>query len=226
MPKTPVISAEAKYFLKVMMAVILICCALIGFVWMFSSAYRGYQHQGGEQQINVHIENAERHFKNQSYQAAIEEYNQVLKVAVDPKLVKVTRRNVAACYLRLGDESDRAGRAYDAIGQYKQALVYDQNYAEPYVFLGNAYRRLGQNDAAFAAWENAWRAEPGSEAAVRAKGYAASLYVDLGDRENNSGRADKANEYWRKAMETAPGTKAAMAAQERIEQATGTGRSN
>ncbi len=226
MPKTPAISQEAKYFLKVMFGVILICGALIGFVWMFSSAYRGYQHQGGEQQINIHLENGKRYFENQSYQAAIEEFNQVLKVAVDPKLVKVTRRNVAACYLQIGIQNENSGRAYDAIGNYKQAMQYDPAYADPYLFLGNALEKISQNDAAFAAWENAWKAEPGSQAATTAKENTATLYCKIGDQAYGGGRSDEAIQHWRKAMETAPGTKGAIAAQERIEQATGTGRSN
>ena len=221
LPRAPLISAEAKYFIKVMTAVILICAVLIGFVWMFSSAYRGYQHQGSEQQINVHLENGKRYFENQSYQAAIEEFTQVLRVAIDPKLVKEIRRDIAVCYLQIGVESDKAGRLYDAIGQYKQALVYDENYAEPYVWLGNAHQRLGQNDAAFAAWENAGKVEPGSQSAMVARENAANLYVALGDREKNNGQMERANEYWRKAMETAPGTKAGMAAQDRLQQVSG-----
>lgn len=221
LPRGPSISAEAKYFLKVMTTVVLICGVLIGFVWMFSSAYRGYQHQGSQQQISMHLENGKRYFENQSYNAAIEEFNRVLKVAHDPKLAKITRRNIAACYLQLGIQNEKAGRTYDAIGQYKQAIVYDEKYAEAYLYLGNALERIGQRNAAFAAWRDAQDAAPGSQAATVASENTAGLYVKMGDQEYQNGRGDAAVEYWRKAMETAPGTKPAMLAQERVEQFAG-----
>jgi serine/threonine-protein kinase len=223
LPRKPAISAEAAYFLKVMTAVILICAVLIGFFWMFSSAYRGYQRQGGQQQINIYLENGKRYFENQSYEAAIEEFKQVLRVATDPKLVKVTSRNIAACYLQIGIQFDNSGKVYDAIGQYRQALIVDKNYADAYLYLGNAFERLGRTVDAFLSWENAGKVEPGSRAATVANENAANLYVKLGDQEYHNGHTDAAMDNWRKAMETAPGTKAGIAGQERIEQITGAG---
>ncbi len=222
-PRRPLLSSEALYFVKVLAAVVLIGCVLIGFIWMFSSAYREYQQQGSQQQISVHLENARRHFENQSYQAAIEEFSAVLRVATDPELEKTTRRNIAACYLQIGVEQDKAGRLYDAIGHYKQALQYDEKYADAYLLLGNALERAGQMNGAFSAWADAARADPGSRSAVVATENAANLNVKLGDQAYQAGQTEIALGYWRKAMETAPGTKAAMAAQERVEQTTGLG---
>lgn len=223
LPKRPAISSEVSYFLKVMTAVILICAVIIGFLWMFASAYRGFQQQGSQQQINVHLENGRRYFENQSYQAAIEEYRKVLRATSDPKLVDAVRRNVAVCYLHLGIQYDNAGRPYDAIGQYRQALIYDKDYSDAYLYLGSSHERLGQNSEAFTAWEAAGKAEPGSKAAVQAREHAAALYVKLGDQAYQGGQSNAAVEYWRKAMETAPGTQAGMAAQDRIQQVGGTG---
>lgn len=221
LPKGPTISPEAKYFLKVMTMVVLICTVLIGFVWMFSSAYRGYQHQGSEQEISIHLENGKRHFENQSYQAALEEFMAVLKVARDPKLIKVTRGNIAACLLQIGIEQEKAGRVYDAVGQYKQAILYNEDYPDAYLFLGNALERLNQTNEAFAAWEKAWKVGPASQAGTVAKENSASLYVKLGDQAYHSGQHAAAVGHWRKAMETAPGTRPAMLAQDRLEQTTG-----
>ncbi len=221
LPKRPAISSEAAYFLKVMSTVILICAVLIGFVLMFSSAYRGYQHQGSQQQINVHLENGKRYFENQSYEAALQEYSAVLQAARDPELIRITRRNMAACCLQIGIAQEKAGRVYDAVGQYKQAILYDSRYADAYLFLGNASERLGKTNDAFASWESAWNAEPGGRAATVAKENAAGLYVKLGDQAYQGGQTDTAVANWRKAMETAPGTRSAMLAQDRIEQTSG-----
>ncbi|HUV04923.1 MAG TPA: serine/threonine-protein kinase [Armatimonadota bacterium] len=223
LPSKPILSAEAKYFLKVMLAVISVCGLVIALVWLLSAGYQGWQRAAREQEVRTHIEAGERHFKSESYQAAIEEFDKVLRLSADPAISKVVRRNIAVSYTELGIQSDRTGNPVQAITYYKQALVSDDTYADAYLFLGSSLKKMHQDDQALAAWEKAVQVGGGSEAASIARQYAADIYDGRGNQAYRQGNTDAAVHWWRKALEIAPGTQVGFSAQEKIDSVTGGG---
>lgn len=224
LPIKPVLSPEAKYFIKVLVGAVLICAVVIGFVWALSAAYRGYQRVGREEEIGSHLLAGKNYFDSQSYRAAIEEFNEVLALATDPEVVKVAKTNMAISYLQLGMQSEKAGNTNEAVAHYKQALIYDPDSADAYVLLGNSLARAGRDAEALAAWEKAVKSKPGSQASSAARQSAAVLYHKRGDQAYERGDVDAAVRWWRKATEIAPGTEAGFLAQEKIEQVLGIGR--
>lgn len=221
LPRAPMLSPEAKYFVKVLSAVVLICMVVIGFIWAISAAYQGYQHVGREEEINRHLQAGKNYFDSQSYHAAIQEFNKVLRSATDPQVVKTAKRNIAISYLQLGIRAEEGGNARQAVTHYKQALVYDADYADAHLFLGNGLARLGDDEEALRAWDKAMSLEPGSKVASAARQNAAVLHHKRGDRAYKRGDTDTAVQWWRKAVEIAPGTQAGRAAQEKIDQVLG-----
>ncbi len=224
LPVKPILSAEAKYFIKVLVAVMLICAVVIGFVWALSAAYRGYQRVGREEEIGSHLLAGKKYFDSQSYGAAIEEFNEVLALATDPEVVKVAKKNMAISYLQLGMQSESAGNTNEAVARYRQALIYDPDSADANVLLGNSLAGAGRDGEALAAWERAVKSKPGSQASSAARQSAAVLYHKRGDQAYERGDADAAVRWWRKATEIAPGTEAGFLAQEKIERVLGIGR--
>jgi Tfp pilus assembly protein PilF len=222
-PAKPLLSPEAKYFLKVMFAVIGVCVVVILFVWALSAGYQGYQQMGREQEVRALMSAGERYYASQSYQAAIEEFNKVLKVSTDPELTKIARQNTATSYIQLGIGAEKASNPFQAISCYKQALVYDTASADAYVYLGNVLNKLHRGDEALGAWEKAIQVGEGGKAAMAARQNAAVLYHKRGDEAYRQGNTDKAVQWWRKALEIAPGTQAGFLAQEKIDRAIGGG---
>jgi len=223
MPRKPLISAEAKYFLKVLFAVLFACAGVTAFVWAFLAAYQGFQRQSQQQEIQYHLDAGKRYADSQSYLAAIQEFSEVLKRTTDPRIRAAASRNIAICYVNLGVNAQKRGDLYRAITHYRQAIVYDKGYADAYVLLGTALLRTGREHEALAAFLEAIKVEPGSEAALAARQNAAVIYYNRGEAAYMSGEADRAIQYWRKAVEIAPGTNIAESAQARIDQLLGNG---
>ena len=217
----PILSAEAKYFLKVLFAVILACGILVAFVWAFNAAYQRYQEMARQEEVSAHLEAGKRHFESQSYRTAIEEFNQVLKLSTDPDVIRIAKHDIATSYLELGIGADQAGNPFQAVAHFRQALVYDDEYAEAYLLLGNSLRRMQRSDEALSAWAKATQVEPGSKAATAARRSMAVVYHERGDEALRAGNSDTAVQWWQKAMETAPGTEEGFLAQRKIETVTG-----
>ena len=222
-PRKPILSAEAKYFLKVMFLVILVCAVVVSFIWALSAGYQGYQRIGFEEKARVHLDAGGKHFDQQSYQAAIEEYKQALELSRDSDVSNAARRNTAVSYLQLGVGSEQAGNPIQAIAYYRQALVYDERSADAHLLLGNALNRMHRDDEALAAWEKAIEVGSGGKAASAARQNAALMCHQRGDQAYRQGNSDAAVQWWRKALEVAPGTRAGFQAQEKIEGVIGGG---
>ena len=222
-PSKPLLSPETKYFLKVLSIVVLACGFVITFVWALSAGYQGYQRIGREQEVAAHLDAGQKHFESQSYQAAIEEFSSALKITTDPEVTRVAKRNIATSYIELGIRSEQAGNPIQAIAYYKQSLVYDDTYAEGYLFLGSALRAIHHDDEALAVWEKAIQVGLGGKAANTARQNAAVVYHQRGDEAYRRGDSGTAVNWWRKALEIAPGTSAGFLAQEKIERVTGGG---
>ena len=223
LPSKPILSAEAKYFLKVMLAVMCVCGVVILFIWLLSAGYEGYQRQVRGQEVDSHLAAAKSYFDQQSYQAAIEEFSQALKLSRDPEVNKLARRNIATAYIQLGLRSEQAGNPVQAVTYYRQALVYDDGFADAYLFLGNALYKLDRDDEALAAWEKAIDFGLGGKAGTTARQNAAVVYHERGDAAYRSGDTGTAVQWWRKAVEIAPGTQPGFLAQEKIDKVTGGG---
>jgi len=223
LPSKPILSVEAKYFLKVMLAVVFLCGFVIILVWLLIAGYQGWQRAGREQEIRMHTEAAEQYFKSESYRAAIEEFDKVLGLSADPEVSRVAKRNIAVSYTELGVRSDRAGNPIQAITYFNQALVADGTYADAYLLLGSSLKRMRRDNEALAAWEKAVQVGAGSEAASVARQNAAVIYHERGDAAYRQGNTDAAVDWWRKALEIAPGTQVGFSAQEKIDKVTGGG---
>ncbi len=218
LPSKPLLSPEAKYFLKVMFAVLFACAAVVMFIWAFLTAYQGYQKQYHQKEIQAFLDAGEQYFDSQSYLAAIQEWSKALKLASDPELAKKIRRNIALCYVQLGNQAEQTADYSRAITFYQQALVYDKNFAEAHLFLGRALRRMGRESEALAEFEAVFKLEPSSEAGRFAAQNAALIYVNRGDEAYKNGDVESAVSWWRKAAEIAPGTNVGDMAQSRIDE--------
>lgn len=221
LPRQPVFSAETKYFLKVMLAVMAVCGIIILFVWLFSAGYEGYQRQMSAGEVLSHLEAGKRHFDQQSYQAAIEEYLLALKLSSDPELKKRVKTNVAVAYIQLGAQSEQAGNPIQAIVWYKQALVYDPTFPEAHLNLGVALYNLRRDDEAIEAWKRAIQHGKGGAAGTSAREHISLVYHYRGDQAHRSGDLGTAVQWWRQALEIAPGTKAGMLAQDKLDRVGG-----
>ncbi|MHB1456421.1 MAG: protein kinase domain-containing protein [Armatimonadota bacterium] len=211
-------SNDAIYFIKVAVIAITISLFLAGFIWLISAGYSGFQQRQNITDINVYLETAKQYFDQKSYQAAIEQYTRVLGMTQDQEILKVTKRNIAVCYINLGNEMDSQGSMIQAVNFYKQAISIDGSSAEAYLNLGIAFRKMGSDDDAVAAWTKTAEVGFGSAAAQSAKEYIALVYHDRGDAAYRQGNKDAAINWWRSAIEVAPGTQAGMVAQQKIDQ--------
>jgi serine/threonine protein kinase len=216
-PSKPLLSAETKYFLKVMLSVLVLCGMLIAFIWLLAKGYEGYQRQAKTQEVGVHLDAGRDHFNQQSYQAAIEEYQAALKLTRDPEVAKVARRNIATSYISLGVASERVGNYSQAATCYQQALVYDSAFADAHLFLGNVLFKQRRDNEALAAWGKAIDLGGGGKAATNARQNCAVLYNLRGDEAYNRGDSGTAIGWWRKAVDLAPGTQPGFAAQDKLD---------
>lgn len=219
--KQPVLSAEVKYFLKVMSAVVVVCTLIVGLIWLLSSGYQGWLEAGRSQELSLHMEAGRRHFELQNYRAAIEEFNKALTLTRDPATIKLIRENIAVCYTSLGHVAEQAGDRGQALVLYKQAVTIAENYPNAYVYMGNLLRAMGRDDEALAAWTKAIEVGKGSQAAFAASRSIAVLYIERGDRAYLQGDISTALDWWREAVNVAPGTREATVAQQRIDKVTG-----
>lgn len=221
LPSKPIFSAEAKYFLKALLASVLIVGAVVGFIWLLSAAYEGYQREGREQEAQMHVEAGDRHLESQSYQAAFQEYKQAMKVSTDAETRRVISRRIGTVYIQLGIGSEHSGNPIQAIAFYKQALVYDDTFADAYLFLGSALDRMHRDDEALAAFGKAIEYGGGQKVGLTARQAAALLCHERGDEAYQRGSTDIAVQWWRRAVEIAPGTDAGFLAQEKIDRVVG-----
>ena len=177
----------------------------------------GYQRQAKTQEVGVHLDAGRDHFNQQSYQAAIEEYQTALKLTRDPEIAKVARRNIATSYISLGVASERAGNYSLAATYYQQALVYDSAFADAHLFLGNVLFKQRRDNEALAAWGRAIDLGGGGKAATNARQNCAVLYNQRGDEAYNRGDTSAAISWWRKAVDLAPGTQPGFLAQDKLD---------
>lgn len=221
LPSKPLLSPEARYFLKVLFTVLFICTVVIMFVWALSEGYKGYQRTGRTQEVSIHMDAGKKYFDSQSYQAAIEEYSKVLTLSAAPAVQKTVKRNIATAYIQLGVDVERTGNFLQAVNLYNQALAYDETYSDTYLSLGNALYKMHRDEEALAAWEKAVQYGEGDKSASAARQGAAVMYNDRGDQEYRQGNTDLALQWWRHAVEIAPGTQAGFIAQDKIDRVMG-----
>lgn len=212
------LSGDTVYFIKAALIAIMISLFLAGFIWLVSAGYAGFQERQNIVEINAYLENARQYFDQKSYQAAIEQYSRVLGMTRDQEIIKVTKRNMAVCYINLGNQMDSQGVPVQAINYYKQAISIDASFAEAYLNLGIVFRHVGNDDDAITAWAKAAEVGSGGAAAQSAKEYTALVYHERGDAAFGQGNRDAAIDWWRHAIEVAPGTQAGMLAQQKIDQ--------
>ena len=216
-PSQPLLSPETKYFLKVMMAVMTACAIVVLFIWLLSAGYQGYQTQVRGQEVAVHLDAARKHYDQQSYSAAIEEYLKALKLSNDPETIKQIKRNIGTTYIKLGMDAERSGNPIQAVSFYKQAVIYDETYPDAYLFLGNAYYNMNDEQQALETWQKAIDVGQGGKAAMSACENIAVIYHHRGDNAYQRGNVSEAAEWWRKALEIAPGTPAGLLAQQKLD---------
>ena len=221
LPSKPLLSPEARYFLKVLFTVLFICTVVIMFVWALSEGYKGYQRTGRTQEVSIHMDAGKKYFDSQSYQAAIEEYSKALTLSAAPAVQKTVKRNIATAYIQLGVDVERTGNFLQAVNLYNQALAYDETYSDTYLSLGNALYKMHRDEEALAAWEKAVQYGEGDKSASAARQGAAVMYNDRGDQEYRQGNTDLALQWWRHAVEIAPGTQAGFIAQDKIDRVMG-----
>lgn len=221
LPPKPLLSREAQYFLKVMLGVLVATAFVVGMVWLFIAGYQGWQETARKDEISVHMDAGVEHFRSHSYNAAIEEFQKALSLGPDPQTTKVVIRNIANCYIELGIQADRTGSPSQAVGYFNQAVEADNSFAEAYLYLGNALKKVNRDDDALSAWGRVVQLGEGSEAAAIARQNAAVVYHERGDRAYNQGNVSDALQWWRRAVEIAPGMPAGFSAQEKIDRVTG-----
>ncbi|MGB9588301.1 MAG: protein kinase domain-containing protein, partial [Armatimonadota bacterium] len=132
-PRQPILTAEAKYFIKVMCAVVVVCTLIVGLIWLLSSAYQGWLEAGRSQEFSLHMEAGRQHFESQNYRTAIEEFNKALSLTRDPSTIRLIRENIAVCYTSLGHAAEQAGDRGQALVLYKQAIMTAEDYPNSYV---------------------------------------------------------------------------------------------
>ena len=220
-PSRPLLSADTKYFLKVMLAVITACAVVVLFIWLLSAGYQGYQRQARGQEVGVHLDAARKHYDQQSYQAAIDEYLKALRLSNDPETIKQIKRNIATTYIKIGMDAENAGNPILAVSFYKQAVINDDTYPDAYLFLGNAYYNMNSEQQAMEAWQKAIDIGQGGKAAMSARVNTAVIYNHRGDGAFQQGSIAEAVDWWRKAVEIAPGTPAGLLAQQKIDRVGG-----
>ncbi|HET6456447.1 MAG TPA: protein kinase [Armatimonadota bacterium] len=220
-PGKPLLSAEAKYFLKVMFAVITASGMVVLFIWLLSAGYQGYQKQARSQEVAIHLDAARKHYDQQSYQAAIDEYQQALKLSNNPETIKQIKRNIATTYLKVGMDAEKAGNPILAVSYYKQAVINDETYSDAYLFLGNAYFSMNNEQQAMDSWRKAIEVGQGGKAAMSARENIAVIYHRRGDAAYQRGNVNEAVDWWNKAVDIAPGTEAGLLAQQKIDRVGG-----
>jgi serine/threonine-protein kinase len=214
-------SVDTIYTIKVAAVAIIISLFIVGFILLINAGYSGFQQRENIVEVNSYQEIGKQYFDQKSYQAAIEQYTKVLSMTKDQDTLKVVKRNIAVCYINLGNAMDSQGSTIQAINYYKQAISVDGSSAEAYLNLGITLKRTGNDDDAIAAWTKAAEVGFGGSAAQSAKEYIAVVYHDRGDAAYRQGNKDAAINWWRNAIEVAPGTQAGLLAQQKIDQALG-----
>lgn len=220
-PRKPLLSADTVYFVKLVAVAIIASLFLIGFIWLMTAGYNGYQQRQDIGETNSHLTMAKQYFDQKSYQAAIEQYSAVLGMTRDEDIIKLAKHNISVCYIQLGNGMQEQGSMVQAINYYRQAIASDNGFSDAYLVLGIAFRRNGDANDAIVAWTKASQVGYGSEAAQSAKEYIALVYHERGDAAYSMGNKDAAINWWRNAIEAAPGTQAGMLAQQKIDQAMG-----
>ncbi len=214
-------SGDTKFFLKTMFTVIIVCAAIVGFIWVLNAGYQGYMRQAGSAQVQVHFDAAKKHFDQQSYAAAIEEYQKALTMTSNPEMLKTAKQNIAVSYINLGVQNEAAGNLSQATVCYQQALVYAPEYPDAHLSLGNAFFKSGRDDDALAAWTKAMQFGGGGAVGMQARENVAVLYNKRGNDAYSRNDAGAAVEWWRKAVDIAPGTQPGNTAQQNLDKVGG-----
>lgn len=175
LPPMPIISSEARYFIGIMLAVVLACGMIIALIWGISVAYQRQEQMAKSQQIESYFEAGKNYFDQQSYQAALEKFNQILNMSNDPKVQARAKENIAVCYVALGDEAYKSGRTADASKWWEGAIQVDpsspdalERMAILYLQRGNDAARNGDNSSAAQWWRKAMDTAPGTNAGQQA----------------------------------------------------------
>jgi serine/threonine protein kinase len=204
LPKPSFLSAEAKYFLKVMFAVIVACTFVVSFIWLLSVGYQRWLDAARKQEFNRYLEAGIRHFESESYRAAIEEFSKALALANNEKDIKLLKRNIAVCYLALGLTAQQSGNFAQALVFCKQAIEFSPDFPDAYLFMGSVLRAMGREDEAIEAWTKAVDLGGGSQVAFDARRHIAEVYNERGDRAYMQGYELEAIDWWQKAVDIAP----------------------
>ena len=220
LPSEPLLSADQKYFAKIMLGVIGACALTIALLWLVVTGYQGWRLSMNRSQVDLHIKKGNDYYNSQSYSAAVEQFDMAIKLGADKVTQKTLRRDIAVCYTQLGVQAaeptaDKGANYAQAATYFQQAVTADNTYADGYLQLGSILAKMNREDEALAAWDQA--SKLGGEAANIAREDTAALYVSKGDNALNNNDPSAATDWWKKALETAPGTAAGNAAQQRLE---------
>lgn len=175
LPSRPIISDDSKYFMKVLAVVLLVCAVLVGFVWVLNLGYRGFLSQGRSAEVYKHLTAGSGYYKQQSYQAAVQEFTKAMSLSDDESVNTQAKRNIASCYLALGNQASRDGDLTLAGRWWFMAYQTDprnptvlSSVAAYYLQLGYRAESNGNSAEAIRWWQQAQTIAPGSDAGIKA----------------------------------------------------------
>lgn len=94
------------------------------------------------------------YFSMGNYQAAIENFEKVLKSNANSSVKQKVKKNISLAYAKLGNDALSKGDANRGIENLKKSVEND-NYDAAYLSLAKVYSELGRYDESIAAAENA-----------------------------------------------------------------------
>lgn len=217
-PSRPPMSADTIYFVKVLLASLILAALIAAFLWVLFTGFSNYTDKVKivmDPKMQT-MEEGRDLMKQKSYKAAIEKFEEIINTSSDPNYIDEAKRNIAIALVEQGLEAIGNGDTAGAMALYEKALEYDSEYAEPYNLMGDVYYGSSDYDNALLYWKKAIDKGGLDKAAGEARRKSARLYIDMGDKSRDAGEMNAAVEYWRKAMDIAPGTKLAIEAQNKI----------
>jgi tetratricopeptide (TPR) repeat protein len=137
---------------------------------------------------------ASKHYQSGAFAQAEHVYRQILRAASNHSEATRLIPVCAQAHFNLGVVMLGQGRLEDAIGHYRQALLFDPESVEAHNNLANALRHLGRLEEALSSYQQALRCRPDC----------AETYTNLGTTLIDLGRVDKALSCFQAALQINP----------------------